>query len=254
MPMPSAAEREKTERIKAELAALEAKLTSATPELEAEQHAMGREMARPVEWRPLLAEDANSASGAILEQKRRFLSAGQGSRGGDRYLLGESSHEPARDHRLPARAAAGSIASSKRAGACRQRQSRPERAARECRASRREGTCGAVSPDRAAGFGSDPLAGGGGAFQRKYEGRSKGQGAAVEHGLWRRGRTRTGWQYQWRLPGELRDAHPTGEQPLVGSGSRSGSRARQGEDLEPHRWPAEFTARSRKADSAECEA
>ncbi len=49
-----------------EIAALEAKVKSALPELEAEQHAWEADMLRPVKWHPLTPVDFKTANGTVL--------------------------------------------------------------------------------------------------------------------------------------------------------------------------------------------
>lgn len=69
MPLPTAADREKTERINGEIATLEAKAKGSWAEFEAEQHTWEAEMAKPIDWKPLTPSEATSAGNVQLELK-----------------------------------------------------------------------------------------------------------------------------------------------------------------------------------------
>jgi hypothetical protein len=66
MPAPTAAEREKMERLKAEIAALEARISTPAPAFAAELAAWERTQARGAEWTPLEPLDYRATGGATL--------------------------------------------------------------------------------------------------------------------------------------------------------------------------------------------
>src|SRR5262249_54741716 len=67
MPLPTEEDLAKTEKLKQEVAALEAKMKEVTPELEAELKAWEAKAAQPVEWQTLTPVESKTASGATLE-------------------------------------------------------------------------------------------------------------------------------------------------------------------------------------------
>ncbi len=89
MPLPTPEQLAKTEALNKEIAALEAKMKSALPELEAEQHAWEADMLRTVKWQPLVPVEIKTARGTVLAvQPDGSLLAQPGERpDADSYML-----------------------------------------------------------------------------------------------------------------------------------------------------------------------
>ena len=70
MPMPTADEQARRGKVQAEIAALEAQMSSGSAELEAEQHVWEGQMARKVEWRTLPVVEATAGEGRAIATQR----------------------------------------------------------------------------------------------------------------------------------------------------------------------------------------
>ncbi|RYD80667.1 MAG: DUF1553 domain-containing protein, partial [Verrucomicrobiaceae bacterium] len=88
MPLPTPAQRERMERLKTEISALEEKMKESSPDLEAEQHEWEAEMSRPVNWQTLSAEDIQSSGKTQLTPQLdgSLLATGE-SPGTDTYTV-----------------------------------------------------------------------------------------------------------------------------------------------------------------------